>query len=212
VLVLGPWIGFNLARFEEPTFISTNGGGVLADSYCAATFDGPKVGWWEERCLPLAPPGDESQQDRALRARARRFIDTHQRELPRVVTLRLGRALQLYRPWQTAELDGAEGRGVPAAKAGALGFFVLLPLGVAGFLVTVQRRRPWLPLAALAVTSALAIAAFYGSPRFRLVGEVALIVSAGVALDALWSCMRDRATVGDATSQVALPTLPELQP
>jgi 4-amino-4-deoxy-L-arabinose transferase-like glycosyltransferase len=212
VLVLGPWVGFNLARFEEPTFISTNGGGVLADSYCAPTFDGPKVGWWEERCLPFAPPGDESQQDRALRAQAKRFIESHQRALPRVVALRVGRALQVYRPWQTAALDGAEGRGVPAAKAGAIGFFVLLPFGIAGFFVARARRRPWLPAAALVALSALTAAVFYGSPRFRLVGEVALVITAGVALDALWSSSRAGAVEGDPKSKVALRTLPPLQP
>lgn len=189
VVVLGPWIGFNLARFEEPTFISTNGGGVLADSYCAATFDGPKVGWWEERCLPASLPGDESQQDRALREQAFRFLRHHRGDVPRVVALRVGRALQVYRPWQTARLDGAEGRGVPAARAGAVGWFVLLPVGVAGCYVIAARRRPWLPVVSLVASSALTVAVFYGSPRFRLVGEVALMVAAGVALDSLGRCV-----------------------
>jgi 4-amino-4-deoxy-L-arabinose transferase-like glycosyltransferase len=191
ILVVGPWVGFNLARFEEPTFISTNGGGVIADSYCAPTFDGPKVGWWEEECLPPAPPGDESEQDRVLREQGLDFLRDHQRQLPRVVAIRLGRFAQVYRPWQTAAFDGSEGRGRPAAFAGTAAWLAVLPLGIAGIAVAAARRRPVLPVVSLVVLSALTAAAFYGSPRFRLVGEVALVIAAGVALDAMWSAVRD---------------------
>jgi hypothetical protein len=38
--------------------------------------------------------------------------------------------------------------------------------------------------------SVITAAVFYGGPRFRMVGEVALIISAGVALDALWTWLR----------------------
>jgi 4-amino-4-deoxy-L-arabinose transferase-like glycosyltransferase len=200
VLLIGPWVGFNLARFEEPTFISTNGGGVIANSYCAPTFNGPKVGWWEKHCLPETLPGDESQQDSELRRQGFDFIGDHARQVPRVVAIRLGRAAQVYRPWQTARLDGSEGRGRPAARAGTVAWLVVLPLGLAGIVVAAARRRPVLPVVSLVALSALTAAMFYGSPRFRLIGEVALVIASGVALDAVWVALRGARRRGTAAA------------
>jgi 4-amino-4-deoxy-L-arabinose transferase-like glycosyltransferase len=186
-LIVGPWALFNLSRFNAPTFISTNDGGVLADSYCNATFNGIKVGWWEEKCLPPARPGDESQESRRLRKQALDYVRGHTKAVPRVVALRVGRLIELYRPWQTALLDGVEGRGLAVARAGTIAWFLVMPLGIAGIIVLGARRRPVLPIVALVAVSVLTGAVFYGSPRFRVVAEVAMILSTGVALDALWS-------------------------
>ncbi len=44
IAVVGPWVGFNLSRFEEPTFISTNDGIAILGSTCDAVFYGNAIG------------------------------------------------------------------------------------------------------------------------------------------------------------------------
>lgn len=45
-LVLAPWIGLNLTRFEEPVAISTNDGITLAGANCDTTYRGDLKGGW----------------------------------------------------------------------------------------------------------------------------------------------------------------------
>src|SRR6266540_2271534 len=40
VVVIGPWVGYNLARFKEPTFLSTNDGIALLGSNCDSVYFG----------------------------------------------------------------------------------------------------------------------------------------------------------------------------
>jgi hypothetical protein len=52
----------------------------------------------------------------------------------------------------------------------------------------------------LVALSALTAAMFYGSPRFRLIGEVALVIASGVALDAVWVALRGARRRGTAAA------------
>jgi 4-amino-4-deoxy-L-arabinose transferase-like glycosyltransferase len=189
-LIIGPWAVFNMSRFDAPVVISNNFGGVLADSSCNFTFNGPNVGWWDGRCLFVDLTGDESQQDRELRHRAFRYMGKHEGELPRVVALRIGRLTQLYRPWQTARLEGFEGRGPLVARVGAAAWFALLPFAIAGVVLARHRRRSITPIVALIAVSVITGGIFYGGTRFRIIADVALVISAGVALDAVWERLR----------------------
>ncbi|MET0421641.1 MAG: glycosyltransferase family 39 protein, partial [Acidimicrobiia bacterium] len=45
LLVLAPWLAFNLSRFERPTFLSTNDGLSLAGANCDFTFSGSHLAW-----------------------------------------------------------------------------------------------------------------------------------------------------------------------
>jgi hypothetical protein len=69
----------------------------------------------------------------------------------------------------------------------------VLGLAVAGAVV-LWRRRPALvvPLAALIVLVTVTAAYAYGATRFRVPGEVALIVLAAVALEAGWRQLTGR--------------------
>lgn len=46
VAVLAPWVGHNLTRFEEPVYLSTGLGSVLAVANCDATYEGRLIGQW----------------------------------------------------------------------------------------------------------------------------------------------------------------------
>lgn len=46
VLVVAPWIGLNLTRFEEPVALSTNDGFTLAGANCDTTYRGELKGGW----------------------------------------------------------------------------------------------------------------------------------------------------------------------
>lgn len=184
VVPLVPWVAYNIARFDEPVYLSTGAGGVFADSACDSVFYGPNTGWWDQRCI-VDYRGDESVRDRKLRAHAFEYLGNHQSALPRVVAVRIGRVWEVHKPWQTARLDWLEGRGKFAGVPGLLAHFVAIPLAVAGGFVLVARRRGVWPFVAIAVTVTLTAAVFYGAVRFRAPADVALVVLAAVAVDAL---------------------------
>jgi 4-amino-4-deoxy-L-arabinose transferase-like glycosyltransferase len=196
VAPLLPWVAYNLSRFDEPVFLSTNAGGTFADSYCDAVFYGPAVGWWAQQCITDAP-GDESVRDRVSREQAFDYLSEHQSAMPRVVAVRVGRVWQVFRPVQTAQLDWFEGRGKFAGLSGLLTYLALLPLAVAGLFVLHARRRPLLPFVAIAVTVTLTAAVFYGAVRFRAPADVGLVVLAAVAIVQIVTALRT-ASIGSA--------------
>jgi 4-amino-4-deoxy-L-arabinose transferase-like glycosyltransferase len=191
-----PWVAYNLSRFDEPVFLSTNAGGTFADSYCDAVFYGPRVGWWENSCI-IDAAGDESVRDRLSREHAFKYVTNHQSALPRVVAIRIGRVWEVFRPVHTARLDWFEGRGKYAGLWGLIAYLAIIPLAIAGGFVLRARRRPLLPFIAIVVTVTISAAIFYGAVRFRIPADVAFIVLAAVAIDAIVTAART-ASMGSA--------------
>ena len=56
VVVIGPWVGYNLSRFDDPVYISTGLGASMGGGACDPAFSGPKLGYWD------ASPGCGAQQ------------------------------------------------------------------------------------------------------------------------------------------------------
>src|SRR5262249_61566224 len=52
VVLIGPWVGFNIVRFEEPAYLSTGSGVTLVDTSCDPGYSGDFVGWWSFKCVP----------------------------------------------------------------------------------------------------------------------------------------------------------------
>jgi 4-amino-4-deoxy-L-arabinose transferase-like glycosyltransferase len=46
VVLLGPWVGYNLVRFNQPVLLSNGFGATLEGGSCHATFYGPDIGYW----------------------------------------------------------------------------------------------------------------------------------------------------------------------
>ena len=61
-LLVGPWVAYNLTRFEKPVFVSANVGGSLCGGNNDLAYFGPRVGLWiREGCpAPEEPPRDQS--------------------------------------------------------------------------------------------------------------------------------------------------------
>jgi 4-amino-4-deoxy-L-arabinose transferase-like glycosyltransferase len=183
-VVIAPWVVYNLSRFEEPVFLSNNLGGTLSSASCDSAWYGERTGWWEYGCEDRGRglTGDESERDRALRRDAADYIGDHLARAPVVAAARIGRVWDVYRPVQTADFDGIEGRGRWPPRLGLAVFAIVVALAATGIGV-IRRDRVWL----LALTGPLVLvtvvaATFYGSPRFRVPADVALTIAAGAGI------------------------------
>jgi hypothetical protein len=64
-------------------------------------------------------------------------------------------------------------------------YYALLPAAIFGAVVLRRRRVTLLPLVALCVTVSIGAALTYGFTRFRAAAEVAIVLLAAVAVDAV---------------------------
>ncbi len=182
-LIVGPWVVFNLGRFESPTLLSTNDGGSMIGANCDAAYYGNSIGLWQRSCLPVVR-GDESTANSEYRTRALRYIRDHSDQLPAVVLARVGRTWSLFRPGDMRSYNVGEGREPWVTTAGLWFYYPLLVLAIAGAIV-MRRRFDWLwqllvPIVIVTFVSILT----YGQTRFRVPAEPSLAVLAAVAIDA----------------------------
>jgi 4-amino-4-deoxy-L-arabinose transferase-like glycosyltransferase len=207
VLVVGPWVGFNLARFEKPTLLSTGDGGALVGANCPRTYYGNEVGFWNIYCVPLhRPPGDLSVASDRDRTKAVDYARAHAGRLPVVVLARVGRLLGVYAPGQLVNYAVGEGRPRWASYLGLVTFLLFLPLAVAGGRRLRRRRQPIWPLLAPVVLVVVAAALVYGTPRFRAPAEPTVVVLAAVGVAGLlarrwpaWAPEPERSVAGPTT-------------
>jgi hypothetical protein len=109
-----------------------------------------------------------------------------------VAAARLGRAFDVFRPFQTAEFGTREGRPETVGIAGVLALWLLAPFVIAG--IVLSRRRPfvvWPLLVPFGIVVAVVVLG-YGIPRFRVPAEPSIVVLASVALAAGWQRLRGR--------------------
>jgi hypothetical protein len=184
--VVGPWVGFNLARFEQPTFLSTGDGGALVGANCPSTYYGNAVGFWTIYCVPARrPPGDLSVASDHDRTKALDYARAHAGRVPVVVLARVGRLLGVYAPRQLTNYTVGEGRPRWASYLGLVTFLLLVALAVVGARRLRRRGQPIWPLLAPAVLVLAAAAVVYGTPRFRAPAEPSVVVLAAVGAAAL---------------------------
>ncbi|MDQ1520243.1 MAG: hypothetical protein QOI55_1316, partial [Actinomycetota bacterium] len=186
VVVVGPWVGYNLARFHERTFVSTNDGIALAGSNCDPVYFGGGIGLTALRppCIDSPhPPGDESVVAKIYRTRAFDYMKGHKRRLPIVVAARVGRTWSVFRPMDMLDFNRGEGRERWVTALGLWVYFPLLGLAIAGAFVVARRnaRVLWV-LVVPAIASTVGVAATYGQTRFRAAVEPSLVVLAATAL------------------------------
>ena len=99
---------------------------------------------------------------------------------------RVGLEWDLYAPGRQANQDFLEGWPTPVSDAWLVWFYPLAALAVGGAVIHPPPSTPLFPLMALFIVPTVAAAVTYGDYRFRSEAEVALVVLASVALDALW--------------------------
>jgi hypothetical protein len=195
LLVLAPWIIFNMVRFEHPVYLSSQLEATLVGANCQDTYHGGQLGAISSTCLvnPPLPEGDQSVQAIELRRRARVFITHNERRVPVVVAARVGRILGVYHPRAQIDLDHVlEGRERPVAWTGMVSAYFIEIAAIAGVVILRRRKQPVYILLVLPAIVLFTVAVMYGTNRFRASGEVSIVVLAAVALDALWTQIAPR--------------------
>jgi 4-amino-4-deoxy-L-arabinose transferase-like glycosyltransferase len=200
IVVIGPWVGYNMSRFSKPVYISDGLGVTLASADCGPTWTGGRIeGFWDIKCalavkLPKVHPGtDESIGAGDEETAAVTFIKHHLDRLVPVTLAKLGRGFGFFKPVENVSLDiFFEDRPYHWAYVGLWSYYALLALSIPGFVVLVRRRVTPLPLIAvtLAVMATMIIA--FGGTRYRTPFEVVIAILAAVAIDGLWNAIRHR--------------------
>jgi 4-amino-4-deoxy-L-arabinose transferase-like glycosyltransferase len=182
LVVVAPWVGRNMASFQDATYISTGDGLALVGANCPETYAGPSLGSWSLGCADTVSGGDESVQSARDQRDAVSYAMHHGNRIPVVVLARVGRVWDFYQPIQMADVDVNEGRPVPASLAGLAFYYALMPLGVVGIVILRRHRiAQWFLLVPAAVVTLIS-ALVYGLVRFRSPFEVCLVVLASPPL------------------------------
>jgi hypothetical protein len=193
VLVVGPWVAFNLSRFDEPTGISTNDGIAILGSTCDAVFSGHAIGLTNlSVCIPEhAPRGDQSVVSRIYRQRAVDYVDDgHRAQFLKVLAARVGRDWGLFRPADMLYINQSEGRPRWVTLLGMWWYYPLLVLAIAGAVMLHRRRvRIW-PLAVPPIIVTIGAIPSYGQTRFRVPAEPVIVVLAACAIALLVARLR----------------------
>jgi 4-amino-4-deoxy-L-arabinose transferase-like glycosyltransferase len=210
-LLMAPWIGYNITRFQKPVLMSNGIGSTLMVANCDQTYSGPFLGYWYFGCAAGLNnlKGDESQQEVVWRKRGLTYIKHHEKRYPVVTAARIARMWDIWTPArieQGIRLDGLlEGRGLWQTQLATDQYFALLLPVLAGLWVLRRRRQPVLPFLAIAGTITFTAATTFGITRYRAPFDAMMPVLAAVAvfaaLDA-WKAKRPRA----ATTTVTAPT------
>jgi 4-amino-4-deoxy-L-arabinose transferase-like glycosyltransferase len=196
-VLIAPWVGYNLYRFDEPTFLSTNDGIALIGSNCDSVYYGDGIGLTDLKCLRGNPRGDQSVDSKIYRDRAFDYIREHKKRAVVVAFARVGRTWSVFRPWDMVSYNKGEGREGWVTTLGLITFYPLLVGAIAGWVVMRRRRRRVWPLLVPALIVTIASAATYGQTRFRVPAEPSIVVLAAVAIAAVmareWPARRRRA-------------------
>lgn len=187
VVVVGPWCGYNLARYDKPVLITSGLDPTLVVSNCDDTYFGQDRGYWSYNCLielPV-PSGDESDQGAVYHRIALDYVSAHRSQLPRVVAERVGRTFGLYQPLRQIQLDTIERRELPASRVGLGMFYLLAALSIGGTVLVRRRGLPVLPLLSLIGVVVVAVALTFGQTRYRASAEVSFVVLGSVLLAAV---------------------------
>ncbi len=203
LVVIAPWVGYNLARFDDPTFLSTNDGNTLLGANCDAVYSGKAMGLWAlngATCTPPVEEGDQSVVSTRYRDLAFDYIRAHKRRLPVVALARIGRTWSLYRPADMIQYNKGEGREAWVTRLGLVAFYPTLFGAIAGVVVLLRRRARgmcWI-LCVPVITVTLMSGLTYGQTRFRAAAEPSLAVLAAVALVAAirWTTSRSGSSAG----------------
>jgi 4-amino-4-deoxy-L-arabinose transferase-like glycosyltransferase len=195
-LVLAPWVGFNLARFHNPTFVSTNDGITLAGANCDEMYHGPGIGLWTlgDCSGSLDRPGDQSEVSSLYRRKAFDYIEHHKSRVPIVVLARVARTWSLYRPLDMVKFNAGEDREQWVTRLGLIVYYPTLLAAAGGVVVLWHRRRRavlWVLCAPIIVVTVGAVIT-YGQTRFRAPAEPSLAILAAVGIVALLDRIRLR--------------------
>jgi 4-amino-4-deoxy-L-arabinose transferase-like glycosyltransferase len=192
LVVLAPWVAFNMSRFQDPTLISTNDGLALRAANCDATFYGPRIGTVNvfPPCAQARDGREQSVWNSANRSDALQYMADHLDRIPVVALARVGRVWNVFNLRQSAYLAAYEGHPKWATYIGAVLTWITVPLAVFGGFVLRRRRVPIWPLVVPVVITTVAIGLWAGGLlRYRAPAEPSIVILAafgGVELVRRW--------------------------
>jgi 4-amino-4-deoxy-L-arabinose transferase-like glycosyltransferase len=202
-VVVFPWVGYNLSRFDRVVTISDGLGPTLLSANCDVTYSGPGEGYWSFDCLKNHQPSpsvDESVNNDRDQSIAMQYIRSHAGDLPRVTLARIGRGLGLYQPMQQVRFDSViETRPYHWWLTGLFVYYALFVLSIGGSIILRRRKILIFPLWAIALDVLFVFVVSFGQPRYRVTLEVALTILASVQIEWLWA----RLTAGRGTHRTA---------
>jgi 4-amino-4-deoxy-L-arabinose transferase-like glycosyltransferase len=191
-VVIAPWLARNWITFDQPTGISTNEGGLFAGANCHSAYYTPLIGTWA--CFPRNNPAwgeNEAVISGHLRSRAFDYATGHAGRVPAVAGVRVLRVWDLWSPADASRLEASiADRHIDAQRAAMASLYLLIPFALAGAVVLRRRGEPLGILVAPLVFVTLVAALSYGSTRFRVAAEPAIVVLASVGIAAAWGRVR----------------------
>ncbi|MCU1452362.1 MAG: hypothetical protein JWN46_508 [Acidimicrobiales bacterium] len=197
LLVLLPWTVRNLLTFDKPVLLSTNSEEVIYYANCPDVYSGPLIGSWSFNCQVRArargeePAGDQATKAKVWRARGVAYALAHKDRWLPVGAARISRVWDLTYGESNVTLMRFEGRPARWNRIGLWAYrLMLLPAFAGAVLLRRRRVRVW-PLLITGVMVTLTALYAYGSVRFRTPADLAILVLAAVAIDALLPGRRD---------------------
>jgi hypothetical protein len=193
LLTIAPWVGYNLARFEHPVFLSSHLELTLLSANCDETYYGPLLGFWAFECgTRFTPPrGDASVQEAFYRRKVREYVSDHKSRVPIVVLAREARTWGLLNANQQIKIDQIEGKELDTSRIALGMYYALVAFSGLGVVALRRHRVPLTPLLAVLGAVALTVGFVYGTTRFRVPAEVSLVLLGSVGLDAAIRRIRD---------------------
>jgi 4-amino-4-deoxy-L-arabinose transferase-like glycosyltransferase len=205
LVVVGPWVGYNLSRFEKPVYLSTSVGGAICGSNNADAYSGSKIGLWApspEACpLPKGSVIDQSVIASRWSKAGFDYLKDHVEDVPVAVFARLGRVWGVFYAGSTVQYLIDESLPSGAAWAGYVAYWLILPFAIWGLWLLRKRGTAIFPMVGLFVVTCIASASFYGLIRLRLSSDIAFVVLAAIALDHLWSTRTSSATASGTPAE-----------
>jgi 4-amino-4-deoxy-L-arabinose transferase-like glycosyltransferase len=203
-ICIGPWLGYNLSRFDRPVYMSDNFGSTLGAANCKATYYGADIGYKNYDCarvlaqhftrtVPHWSTLDESERDFVFRKAALTYIKAHEQRVPFEVAARWVRIAGLYHP--TQEIDDNTFLLKQPEWLGYLllvSYYVMAVLAIIGAVVMRRRSIAIWPLVAIPVIVLLSVAVTFAQTRYRAPAEIAFVLAAAVAIDAGITAVRRR--------------------
>ncbi len=186
-LVIAPWTIYNLQRFEKPVLISTAVDTTLGGANCDAVYHGTQIGAWNDACFSdiTNRPIEESVAASHVRSRTAHYVEHHVGRAPLVALARLGRAYEVFKPADNVTLGELQRRPRAWSWFALAMYAALIPFACWGALILRGRGTSLVPLVAMVTLVTATAVLFWGNPRFRRPAEIAIVVLAAVALDAL---------------------------
>lgn len=211
LLVLAPWMARNARAFEHFVPLSTNSDEVFVYANNPWAYgeedDGRFLGFWyfpwqeQLRAEQGEPPGDASEKARYWREQGVAYARDHLDRLPTVLAARVGRAWNVYAPFENARFDQIDGKRLWVSQLSVFTWYGVVALAIPGLVLLRRRGVTILPFVALAVLLTVTSMYAYGHNRFRTPVDLAAVVLAAVTVDHLVGRWRARGA-GDEPSAV----------